>query len=67
MTATAEGTGPVVTLRIAVGAAGGQTGEAVVRVRFADPFPTDVMVDGEVLELTLRELRVLPGALRVIV
>lgn len=37
------------------------------RVTFADPFPTDVMVDGEVLELTLRELRVLPGALRVIV
>jgi diacylglycerol kinase (ATP) len=36
-------------------------------VAFADPFPTDVMVDGEVLELTLRELRVLPGALRVIV
>jgi len=36
------------------------------RVRFADPFPTDVMVDGEVLELTLRELRVLPSALWVI-
>ncbi len=35
------------------------------RVTFADPFATDVMVDGEVLELTLRELRVLPGALRV--
>lgn len=37
------------------------------RVTFADPFPTDVMVDGEVLELTLQELRVLPRALQVIV
>ncbi len=36
------------------------------RVTFADPFPTDVMVDGEVLELTLKELRVLHGVLRVI-
>ncbi len=44
VTATAEGTGPVVTLRIAVGAAGGPTGEAVVRVRFADPAGRELVV-----------------------
>jgi diacylglycerol kinase (ATP) len=37
------------------------------RVSFADPSPTDVMVDGEVLELELRAIEVLPGALRVLV
>jgi diacylglycerol kinase (ATP) len=36
------------------------------RVTFVDPSPVDVMVDGEVLELELRSLEVLPGALQVL-
>ncbi len=37
VTATAEGSGPTLTLRVAVGTAAGTTGEAVLRVRLSDP------------------------------
>jgi hypothetical protein len=44
VTATAEGTGPVVTLRIAVAASAVEAGEAAVRVRLADPPGREVVV-----------------------
>jgi diacylglycerol kinase family enzyme len=35
-------------------------------VTFTDPRPVDIMVDGEVLEVTLQRLEVLPGALEIL-